>query len=70
LAEKLFVSSTNFTEPETPIFLDTPEVNPGAIALAEKYGMKRVFETVRMYTKYQPEIDLNKIFGVTTFELG
>lgn len=70
LADKLFIKSINFVEPGTSIFLDTPEVNLEAVALAEKYGMQKVFETARMYTKSQPKIDLNKIFGITTFELG
>lgn len=70
LAEKLFITSCNFVEPETPLFLDAPEINPDAIALAENYGMQKVFETARMYTKSQPGISLNKLFGVTTFELG
>ncbi|MEI6057027.1 MAG: GNAT family N-acetyltransferase [Lentisphaerota bacterium] len=70
LADKLFVSFANFIEPGTSIFLDTPEVNLEAVALAEIHGMKKVFETARMYTKSQPKIDLNKVFGVTTFELG
>jgi hypothetical protein len=29
-----------------------------------------VFETARMYTRADPAIDLSKLFGVTTFELG
>jgi hypothetical protein len=32
--------------------------------------MLPVFSTVRMYSKASPELPLNKIFGVTTFELG
>jgi len=32
--------------------------------------MKPMFETARMYTKEEPEAPLNKVFGVTTFELG
>jgi hypothetical protein len=32
--------------------------------------MLPVFSTVRMYSKTAPELPLNKIFGVTTFELG
>jgi len=32
--------------------------------------MKPMFETARMYTKKPPIINLNKVFGVTTFELG
>jgi hypothetical protein len=38
--------------------------------MAEKHGMKKVFETARMYTGPDPEIDLDRTFGVTTFELG
>lgn len=53
-----------------PIFLDVPEPNRAAIRLAERYAMAPVFETARMYTGDAPEIDLARIFGVTTFELG
>jgi GNAT superfamily N-acetyltransferase len=53
-----------------PIFLDTPETNPGAIELAGRYGMARVFETARMYTREPPDIRPDRCFGVTTFELG
>jgi GNAT superfamily N-acetyltransferase len=52
------------------VFLDIPEVNPAAIALAERRGMSRVFETARMYTGPAPDIPLDRLFGVTTFELG
>ena len=53
-----------------PIFLDAPEVNPQAVLLAERAGMKPVFETARMYTKLPPPIPLDKLYGVTSFELG
>jgi GNAT superfamily N-acetyltransferase len=53
-----------------PIFLDVPEVNPAAVRLVERCGMTKVFETARMYTGPLPEIDLEGMFGVTTFELG
>ena len=53
-----------------PIFLDTPESNPAALALARRHGMARVFETARMYTKAAPEVRIDRCFGVTTFELG
>ncbi|MFC0397670.1 GNAT family N-acetyltransferase [Paraburkholderia rhizosphaerae] len=52
------------------VALDVPETNAAAVALAERYGMKSVFETARMYTKEQPAIALARMFGVTTFELG
>lgn len=70
LANKLFLASGNHVQPGTAIFLDTPAMNEAAVQLAEHHGMKKVFETARMYTKSQPDIDLNRIYGVTTFELG
>jgi ribosomal protein S18 acetylase RimI-like enzyme len=55
---------------EGPVYLDTPEVNSAAIALAERHGMRPMFETARMYTKTAPLLPHERIFGVTTFELG
>ena len=34
------------------------------------HGMKVVFETARMYTEAPPEILLNRLFGVPSFEHG
>lgn len=56
--------------PEQLVTLDVPETNPAAVALAERHGMTRIFETARMYTKEAPAIELEGVFGVTTFELG
>lgn len=69
-ASALFAATCNFAGGGSTIYLDTPEVNLNAVVLAENYGMKKVFETARMYTKEKPSIDVSKIFGVTTFELG
>ena len=52
------------------VFLDVPEPNDGAVALARRYGMRPCFETARMYTKQVPDFPLQRVFGVTTFELG
>jgi GNAT superfamily N-acetyltransferase len=52
------------------IFLDVPAVNRNAVALAESLGLKPVFETARMYTGAIPPLQLQRVFGVTTFELG
>ncbi|WP_025036912.1 GNAT family N-acetyltransferase [Bradyrhizobium sp. DOA9] len=52
------------------VFLDVPAVNPAAIALAEELGLKPVFETARMYTGPIPPLRLDRVFGVTSFELG
>ncbi|MCG8508487.1 MAG: GNAT family N-acetyltransferase [Rhodospirillales bacterium] len=52
------------------VFLDVPEPNRPGLALARDLGLKPVFETARMYTGPAPQIDLGRIFGVTSFELG
>lgn len=52
------------------VFLDVPGVNPQAIALAKDAGLAPVFETARMYTAPIPPLRLDRVFGVTTFELG
>jgi ribosomal protein S18 acetylase RimI-like enzyme len=55
---------------DTPLFLDVPEPNAAASLLAERHGMNKVFETARMYTGQFPAVAPDRIFGVTTFELG
>ncbi|MBW7974831.1 GNAT family N-acetyltransferase [Bradyrhizobium sp. BR 10289] len=52
------------------VFLDVPAVNREAIALAESFGLKPVFETARMYTGAIPPLRVDRVFGVTSFELG
>src|SRR5262245_45688937 len=52
------------------VFLDVPNLNTAAIALAEDLGLAPVFETARMYTGAVPPLRLDRIFGVTSFELG
>ena len=52
------------------IFLDVPSINRDAVALAQDLGLVPVFETARMYTGAIPQLRLERVFGVTTFELG
>ncbi|UGY16534.1 GNAT family N-acetyltransferase [Bradyrhizobium septentrionale] len=52
------------------IFLDVPAVNRDAVALAEGLRLSPVFETARMYTGAIPPLRIDRVFGVTTFELG
>jgi GNAT superfamily N-acetyltransferase len=52
------------------VFLDVPEPNPEAVALAQSRGLAPVFETARMYTGPVRDVAISRIFGVTTFELG
>jgi hypothetical protein len=52
------------------VFLDVPSVNREAVALAHDHGLTPVFETARMYTGAIRPVRLERVFGVTTFELG
>jgi hypothetical protein len=52
------------------IFIDIPSLNRDAIALAQDLRLAPVFETARMYTGEIPPLQLERVFGVTTLELG
>ena len=52
------------------VFLDVPEPNREAVALAQARGLAPVFETARMYTGAVRPMRLDRVFGITTFELG
>ena len=51
-----------------PVYLDVPEPNAAAVALAQRQGMVPVFETARIYTKAVPDLPLDEVFGVTSFD--
>ncbi|OXY82394.1 GNAT family N-acetyltransferase [Oceanimonas doudoroffii] len=70
LAESLFLALKAHTASSEHIYLDVPETNQAAVALAEKHGMNVSFETARMYTGAIPDIPLHRLFGVTSFEIG
>lgn len=53
-----------------PVFIDMPEPNREARALAERHGMTPMFETARMYRGGRPNLPLDRIFGITSLELG
>jgi GNAT superfamily N-acetyltransferase len=52
------------------VFLDVPEPNEQAVSLAQSLGLVPVFQTARMYTGPIRVIQLGRLFGVTSFELG
>lgn len=68
-AEALFAGLAALA-PREPVFLDVPQPNAAAVALAERHGMTPCFETARMYTGTPPEQPLARVFGITTLELG
>jgi hypothetical protein len=52
------------------VFLDVPQPNGAAMALATSHGFAPVFETARMYFGQIRAVSLERVYGVTTFELG
>ena len=70
IAEKVFVALQGELAEGSALFIDPPMVNADAVAMAERHGMKPVFETARMYAGKAPELPLDRTYGVTTFELG
>ena len=68
-AEKIFLA-LKASVPGEAIYLDVPEPNKKAMEIANKYGMAVMFKTIRMYSREEPNINLEKVYGVTTFELG
>ncbi len=69
IGQELLVALAEYAQGEQ-LFFDVPEVNSDAVALAESFAIRRVFETARMYKGPAPQLDTGRIFGVTTFELG
>ena len=69
-ARALFLSAVSGLPAGTEVYLDVPEPNKAAMQLAAMLKMEKVFETARMYNKSTPDMDLERIFGITSFELG
>lgn len=70
VADELLQALRGRVPEDEPIFLDVPEPNAAAVALAERHGMHACFETARMYTGADPGLPLARQYGITTFELG
>ena len=68
-AEALFAHLAGFAT-RGQLFLDAPENNPAAMALVAQHEMIEVFGCARMYLGPAPVVAHERIFGVTTFELG
>lgn len=46
-----------------PFFLDVPGNNPAAVELRRSFALKPVFALTRMYSKFIPDVDGNRIYG-------
>jgi GNAT superfamily N-acetyltransferase len=70
IADAIFSHLASEVKAGDPIFLDISEVNSLATDLVRRNQMKKVFETGRMYATEIPSIAIDRLFGITTFELG
>jgi ribosomal protein S18 acetylase RimI-like enzyme len=55
---------------QSPVFLDVPLVNTASVAMVQRLGMTPAFETARMYAGPNPNLPTERIFAVTSLELG
>ena len=69
IATELYKACLNAV-PGEPVYLDIPVINQAAVELTKAFNTTYVFECARMYYGKPPEIAVDKIFGITTFELG
>ncbi|QCW84654.1 GNAT family N-acetyltransferase [Methylotuvimicrobium buryatense] len=69
-AEALLQALQTRLPESSPFFLDIPAINPCATSLVDRCAMQPVFETARMYIGLEPPVPVNKVYGVTSFELG
>jgi GNAT superfamily N-acetyltransferase len=69
-ADRLFSALKAYAPEGAPIFLDIPAVNVAAVDLVRQHQMTVAFETARMYKRKIPDLPLDRLFGITTFELG
>ena len=68
-AEHLLLACQEGARGQT-LIVDMPEPNEAALRMADAHGMQRTFATARMYRNGRPDLPIERIFGITTFELG
>jgi len=69
LAEVLLQGLLEHLPGET-VFIDLPEPNAAGLELVKRWGMRAVSRTARMYRGPAPKINLARLYGVTSLELG
>lgn len=69
IARRLYEACLDSVQGE-PLYIDIPVTNAAAVQLVKDYNASYVFECARMYYGTPPDVPIEKIFGITTFELG
>ena len=70
LADALYRALVSAVPAGDTVQLDVPAPQAEAVALARRHGLQPVFETARMYAGPAPALPMQRLFGITTFELG
>ena len=70
VADTLLTGLLAVAGPGSEVFIDMPAANPRAAELHEGRALEASFETVRMYLNGRPPEDVQRVYGVTTFEFG
>lgn len=68
-ADEIFTGLKSSVSKNTTVFLDAPDL-PHALSLVNRHSMESVFETARMYFGPAPRISADRIYGVTSLEVG
>ena len=68
-AEALYKACLDYAQNQL-VFIDIPYSHSHAVELLEKYNAKPIFECARMYYGKHPILAIDKIYGLTSLELG
>ncbi len=69
-ARQLWTELNNSLPVGAQVFLDAPDTNQSAVELAQSLHMEKVFVTARMYTGVQWTLPIDRMYSVTSFEIG
>ena len=68
-ARTLFLSALHHGQGQR-VYLDAPETNLNVPAIIDEFKGELVFETIRMYRGYQPDLQHSAIYGLAALEAG
>ncbi|RWX75013.1 GNAT family N-acetyltransferase [Neorhizobium lilium] len=68
-AERLLQACASHAK-DGPLQIDVPETQRDFATCLQELGFSRGFTTARMYRGPQPAVRMDKVFGITTLELG
>ncbi|MBT6688131.1 MAG: GNAT family N-acetyltransferase [Bacteroidetes bacterium] len=69
VAEELYKACLNSAIGK-PVYIDIPMINQEAVQIVKRFNAKYIFECARMYYGQPPQINIHKVYGITSFELG